>query len=208
MAVISRILSVGDIMRPPFYSMKDGDSLKIRYRAALAAAIMTIVIPGCSTDSADTSNVSAAESVSSATATYFESNERIDKFFSDYNSFAEIPITADMIERGNIRTKANIYIDTISITAIDVDGCVSIRLDANPEENVYPFFRDFIRSIKTDFSVDRIEQAWIDINKNYYEIDRNGTGKVNSYEESGIQMSLRQSSSNLWFELWEVPDNG
>lgn len=174
-------------MRPPFYSMKDGDSLKMRYRAALAAAIMTIVIPGCSTNNADTSCVSGSESISSASATYFESNERVDKFFSDYNSFAEITITSDMIERGNIRTKANVYIDTISITIMDVDGCISIRFDAKPEDDAYSFFRDFVLVLNPSLDKSEIFNAW----ESKESLDK-------------VEVSISKTENNTWFELKEV----
>ena len=38
----------------------------------------------------------------------------MDKFFTDYNAIAEVPIPADEIEKGNIRTKALVYIDDLS----------------------------------------------------------------------------------------------
>ena len=45
---------------------------------------------------------------------YFESDEIVDKFFTDYNAIAEVVIPAEEIEKGNIRTKEFVYIDDLS----------------------------------------------------------------------------------------------
>ena len=50
----------------------------------------------------------------------------MDKFFTDYNAIAEVPIPADEIEKGNIRTKALVYIDDLSLERPGVKFCVSV----------------------------------------------------------------------------------
>ena len=83
---------------------------------------------------------------------YFESDETVDKFFTDYNAIAEVPIPADEIEKGNIRTKALVYIDDLSLEIINAPDSLSISMSSSVENEqtlLYSVFKRFYPSCKS-----------------------------------------------------------
>ena len=164
--------------------LKDGVSVKKIFKIAIVSAIVVLSIVGCSTEEIKTSDF--AESAEE-TAQYFESNECVNNFFEAYNNIAELQIPADIIKQGNITTKANVYIDNISITVIDVKDCISIRLDAKPEDDIFPFFRDFAAAINPNLDENEIEESW----ENRSNLDN-------------IEVSISKTEKKAWFELKEL----
>ena len=59
---------------------------------------------------------------------YYESDEIIDKFFTDYNDVAELSIPANEIEAGNMGTKANVYIDDLSLEITNAGDYLAISM--------------------------------------------------------------------------------
>ena len=94
---------------------------------------------------------------------YFESDETVDKFFTDYNAIAEVPIPADEIEKGNIRTKALVYIDDLSLEIINAPDSLSISMSSSVENEqtlLYSVFRDSIQAVRAEVTEDEIKSAW------------------------------------------------
>ena len=87
----------------------------------------------------------------------------MDKFFTDYNAIAEVPIPADEIEKGNIRTKALVYIDDLSLEIINAPDSLSISMSSSVENEqtlLYSVFRDSILAVRAEVTEDEIKSAW------------------------------------------------
>lgn len=103
------------------------------------------------------------EPTSESAPLYFESDETVDKFFTDYNAIAEVPIPADEIEKGNIRTKALVYIDDLSLEIINAPDSLSISMSSSVENEqtlLYSVFRDSILAVRAEVTEDEIKSAW------------------------------------------------
>lgn len=105
---------------------------------------------------------------------YFESDSIVDKFFNDYNSIAEIKIPADEIEKGNIRTKALVYIEDLSLEIINANDFLSISMGSSPENEfttLYAVFRDSIKAMRADITDLDIQSAWDTIHESGYLVE-------------------------------------
>lgn len=161
-------------------------------------------------DSADESTMDADlqetdTSEQDSTPRYFESDEVVEKFFSDYNAIAEIIIPAEEIEKGNIRTKALVYIDDLSLEIINAEEFLSISMSSsveNEDTKLYVIFRDAIWAMKSDLSEDSIQACWQAIHESGY--------LVEDYDFEGINVTyvpakeLSWGTSNLRVDL-EIP---
>lgn len=102
---------------------------------------------------------------------YFESDGVVDKFFSDYNAVAEIEIPAEEIEKGNIRTKALVYIDDLSLEVINANDFLSISMSSsieNESTTLYALFRDSIKAMRADMTDEEIQSTWDAIHESGY----------------------------------------
>lgn len=105
---------------------------------------------------------------------FFESDEVINDFFTIYNSFAEIIIPAEEIEAGNIRTKALVYIDDLSLEIINANSYLSISMSSSVEnENtkLFSVFRDTIKTLITDIDENDIQLVWNNIHESGYLVE-------------------------------------
>lgn len=190
----------------------------------LLALSLCFVLPACSgsgdtSSDSNTSNMSNGqiveeppkiedspqEVISAPESMYFESDEVIDKFFSDYNAIAEVVIPVDEIERGNIRTKALIYIDDLSLEVINAKEFLSISMSSaieNEDTKLYAIFRDSIMAMRTDTAEEDIQSVWSTIHESGY--------LVEDYDFDGISITyvpakeLSRGTSNLRVDL-EIP---
>ena len=133
---------------------------------------------------------------------YFESDEVVDKFFTDYNAIAEVVIHAEEIEKGNIRTKALVYIDDLSLEIINATDFLFVSMSSSVEnENtkLYAVFRDTIKAIREDIVEEDIQSAWNAIHESGY--------LVEDYDFNGISITyvpfkeLSVGTSNLRVDL-------
>lgn len=138
---------------------------------------------------------------------YFESDEIVDKFFTDYNAIAEVVIPGEVIEKGNIRTKALVYIDDLSLEIINVDDYLSVSMSSsveNEDTKLYAVFRDTIKSMRPDASNEDIQAAWSSIHESGY--------MVEGYDFNGIVLDyvpskeLSYGMSDLRIDM-EIPLN-
>lgn len=124
---------------------------------------------------------------------YFESDIAINAFFENYNEIATNKIDADLIEKGNIKTKAIVYANNFSLEVINTtDGVLSISIETEPdnEDNVMlAVFSDCIRAMHP-FSNDEIEDAWSAIHETGY--------MVEGYDFNGIIITYVPSKELSW----------
>ena len=99
---------------------------------------------------------------------YFESDSIVDKFFSEYNAIAEIKIPAEEIEKGNIRTKALVYIDDLSLEVINANRFLAVSMSSSVENEsttLYALFRDSIKTMEPNTTDEDIQSAWDSIHE-------------------------------------------
>lgn len=105
---------------------------------------------------------------------YFESDEVVNQYFTDYNAIAEIPIPSEEIKKGNIRTKALVYMDDFMLEVIKAPNFLFVSISSSKEnENttLYFVFRDSIQSMNPDITELDIQGAWDKIHESNYMID-------------------------------------
>ena len=116
----------------------------------------------------------------------------INELLENYNAIAEYKIPPEKIEKGNIKTKANIYFEEMDIEIVySSDGFVSVNIcdRQEPDETMYPIFRDFVIAVNSELTEDDVKQAWSDIQNEFFEIDYGNTGNRNTYELGGMQIA-------------------
>lgn len=124
---------------------------------------------------------------------YFESDEVVDKFFTDYNAIAEVPIPVEEIEKGNIKTKALVYIDDLSLEIINAKDFLSVSMSSsveNEETKLYSVFRDTIKAMMADTADEDIQSAWDAIHESGY--------LVENYDFNGVSITYVPSKELSW----------
>lgn len=124
---------------------------------------------------------------------YFESDEIVDKFFTDYNAIAEVVIPAEEIEKGNIRTKALVYIDDLSLEIINASDFLSVSMSSSVENEtttLYTIFRDTIKAMNSDTTDEDIQSAWNAIHESGY--------LVEDYDFNGVSITYVPSKELSW----------
>lgn len=124
---------------------------------------------------------------------YFESDEVVETFFVNYNAFAEVVIDANEIEQGNIRTKALVYIDDLSLEVINAGEYLAISMSSAPENEattLYAIFRDTIKAMNETISEDDIKLAWNAIHESGY--------LVEDYDFNGMTITYVPSKELSW----------
>lgn len=124
---------------------------------------------------------------------YFESDEIVDKFFTDYNAIAEVVIPAEEIEKGNIRTKALVYIDDLSLEIINATDFLSVSMSSsveNEDTKLYAIFRDSIKAMSADTADEDIQSAWSTIHESGY--------LVGDYDFNGVSITYVPSKELSW----------
>ena len=124
---------------------------------------------------------------------YFESDEVVDKFFTDYNAIAEVVIPVEEIEKGNIRTKALVYIDDLSLEIINASDFLSVSMSSSVENEattLYAIFRDTIKAMSADTADEDIQSAWNTIHESGY--------LVEDYDFNGVNITYVPSKELSW----------
>lgn len=124
---------------------------------------------------------------------YFESDEVVNKFFTDYNAIAEVPIPMEGIEKGNIKTKALVYIDDLGLEIVNAKDFLSVSMSSsfeNMETKLYSVFRDSIKSMIADIKDEDIQSAWDAIHESRYLVD--------GYDFNGVSITYMPSKELSW----------
>lgn len=135
--------------------------------------------------------------------TYFQSDEIVNSFFQKYNIITENPISQEYIKKGNINTKALVYIDDFNMEVINTNkGQLSVSIGTSPENENTKLFQAFADCIKVNMpqiSDESIAQAWNDIHATGYLVEDYMLEDINityvPYKE------LSQGHSNLRIDL-------
>lgn len=104
-------------------------------------------------------------------AQYFESDEKVEAFFVDYNEIAEIKIDAEAITEGNIRTKAIVSTDDLYMTVINATDFLTVSIDNKAgDESVamWPVFRDVVLTMRPETDKETIQSFWDSIHESGY----------------------------------------
>ena len=127
------------------------------------------------------------------TFSYFESDEIVDKFFTDYNAIAEVTIPVEEIKKGNIRTKALVNIDDLNMEIVNAGDFLSVSMSSsveNEETKLYAIFRDSIMAMRADTAVESIQSAWNAIHESGH--------LVEDYDLNGISITYVPSTELSW----------
>lgn len=128
-----------------------------------------------------------------AMPTYFETDGCINEFFAKYNAIAEVAIPTEKIERGNIRTKALVYIDDLSLEVINASDVLSVSMSSsveNEDTTLYAIFRDTIKAMTVDIADEDIQSAWSAIHESGY--------LVEGYDFNGVSITYVPSTELSW----------
>lgn len=124
---------------------------------------------------------------------FFESDEVVDKFFTSYNAIAEVVIPVEEIEKGNIRTKALVYIDDLSLEIINASDFLSVSMSSsvdNENTKLYAIFRDTIKAVNADTADEDIQSAWNTIHKSGFIVE--------DYDFNGVSITYVPFKELSW----------
>lgn len=145
---------------------------------------LCFVLSACSGNNPPPNDSDTNPSSEKTATVYFESDEVVNSFFSDYNEISEIPIPSDKIEKGSIKTKALVYIDDLDMEVINARDVLSISISTSPENedsNLYAIFRDVIKGVDSTIPDDSIQSTWDALHETGY--------LVSDYDFDGITIS-------------------
>lgn len=111
----------------------------------------------------------------------FDSDEVVNVFLMAYNSTAEITIPIEEVERGNIKTKALVYMDDLHFEIVHVNNpyeedadYLSLSIGADPENEetkLRAVFRDVIVASRPEISEEDVASAWEEIRATGYMVE-------------------------------------
>ena len=170
---------------------KGGDSLRKIISVLLSLVLALSLFSACSgesesvhsqkTENATETNTPKEEEITTPEPEtedpknkFFESDEVVNNFFTDYNAIAEYEIPSDTIKKGNIKTKALVYIDDLHLEIINAKDFLSVSMGSdveNEETKLYSVFRDTIKSMRAEIEEDSIKSAWDSIHESGYLVE-------------------------------------
>lgn len=124
---------------------------------------------------------------------FFESDEIVNDFFVKYNEIAECPIDGSEIEKGNIDSKALVYIDDFSMEVINASDFLSVSISVAPENEdtkLLSIFSSCIKAMNSTLTDDEISSAWMEIHETGY--------LVENYDFNGIKITYVPSKELSW----------
>ena len=124
---------------------------------------------------------------------YFETDLIVNNFFVAYNAIAESPIDVTEIEKGNIKTKALVYIDDFSMEVINAADFLSVSISVAPENEdtkLLSIFSSCIQAMYPNVADDEISTAWNAIHETGY--------MVEDYDFNGIKITYVPSKELSW----------
>lgn len=101
---------------------------------------------------------------------FFDTDEVVDRFLIDYNAVAEFPVPAEEVERGNIKTKALVYMEDLSFEVIHAPEFLSLSFSAE-EAKLRAVFRDVIAAVRPEISAEDVGAAWDAIHATGYMVE-------------------------------------
>lgn len=173
----------------------------------LLVVLMCFTLYGCDSNESISANVEESnafensvnveiqqeEVIDNITPQYFESDGVVDKFFSDYNAVAEVVIPAEAIKKGNIKTKAIVYVDDLSLEITNANDFLFVSMSSsvdNEDTKLYSVFRDVIKTMNIDTADEDIQSAWNGIHETGY--------LVENYDFKGIIITYVPSKNLSW----------
>lgn len=167
------------------------------------ASICVFGLAGCETtdneisnkdETSNSTNLSEIQNdETETTMKYFETDVIVNNFFVAYNAIAESPIDATEIEKGNIRTKALVYIDDFSMEVINATDILSVSIGVDPENEdtkLFSIFSSCIKAMYPNVTDDEISTAWNTIHETGY--------MVEDYDFNGIKITYIPSKELSW----------
>ena len=137
-------------------------------RQICAVLVLVLLLAGCG------SSAPAPEPTPSATPkpkpVYFDSDEAVEAFMAAYNATAEIGIPPEEVERGNIKTKALVYMDDLSMEIIHAPEFLSVSFSAE-ETKLRAVFRDVIAAARPEIGEADVAAAWEEIHATGYLVE-------------------------------------
>lgn len=124
---------------------------------------------------------------------YFETDLIVNNFFVAYNAIAENPIDVTEIEKGNIKTKALVYIDDFSMEVINAADSLSVSISVAPENEdtqLLSIFSSCIKAMYPNVADDEISTAWNSIHETGYVVE--------NYDFNGIKITYVPSKELSW----------
>ena len=156
--------------------------------ALVFALICVFGLAGCGTTDNEVSSQSTE-----VVMEYFETDLIVNSFFVAYNAIAESPIDATEIEKGNIKTKALVYIDDFSMEVINAADFLSVSISVAPENEdtkLLSIFSSCIKAMYPNVADDEISTAWNAIHETGY--------MVEDYDFNGIKITYVPSKELSW----------
>lgn len=117
---------------------------------------------------------SVAEIETEPTLEYFATDETVNNFFVKYNDIANEVIDASKIEKGNIDTKALVYIDDFNMEVVATRTELYVSIGTSPDNEdtqLHDIFTSCIKAMRAEYTDDEIETAWSDIHETGYMVE-------------------------------------
>ena len=178
----------------------------------VSALICAFVLASCGTtdnevsskdETSDAMNVSKVQSEETSNTEvveetevelkYFETDVIVNNFFVAYNAVSESLIDVTEIEKGNIKTKALVYIDDFSMEVINGAGFLSVSISVEPENEdtkLLSIFSSCIKAMCPNVTDDEISTAWNTIHETGF--------MVEDYDFNGIKITYVPSKELSW----------
>ena len=178
----------------------------------VSALICVFVLASCGTtdnevsskdETSDAMNVSKVQSEETSNTEvveetevelkYFETDVIVNNFFVAYNAVSESLIDVTEIEKGNIKTKALVYIDDFSMEVINAADFLSVSISVAPENEdtkLLSIFSSCIKAMYPNVADDEISTAWNAIHETGY--------MVEDYDFNGIKITYVPSKELSW----------
>lgn len=130
---------------------------------------------GCSSQNTTPTTSSVETSKEKTELLFFQYDDVVNNFFEKYNLISDRPIKSTEIKKGNINTKALVYIDDFSMEILNTKQnslIISISDDyKNENTNLHNVFVNCIKAMYSDLNSDEIENAWNEIHSTGYQVE-------------------------------------
>ncbi|GAX48103.1 hypothetical protein [Pseudolactococcus reticulitermitis] len=145
----------------------------------------------------ESSTEMAKESTVAKTNQYFETDETVNNFFEKYNALNGIKIPESEIKQGNIKTKALVNIDDITLEVINSGENLHVSIGTskeNEDTKLFPIFKDSLKAVDGSLTDQDIQNGWNDIHKTGY--------LVEGYDLKGVKITyLNKPRIDIIFKL-------
>ena len=153
---------------------------------------------GCTTSTLNT-NVTSSEtsSIKEQIPEYYKYDSRINDFFSTYNKIvSEIPITSDIISKGNVYSKVTINVNDTYIVLLNNEhnNTMYFDIDSDNIDNLKEMTFNILRTIDTTTDINKLNECWKNlVNNNSENLSDNITLEYNKptqyYNNSQIKIT-------------------